>query len=72
MGLKDLTKREKEILDLLIESSSNSYIAFKLGISEKTVETHLTQVYKKIGVNCRSAAIIAVLRNIGTLREIPD
>jgi hypothetical protein len=31
-----------------------------------------TTVYKKIGVNCRSAAIIAVLRNIGTLREIPD
>lgn len=53
----DLTLRERAVLDLLRRGQSNRQIAERLVIAEKTVETHLTRVYGKLGVRGRAEAI---------------
>ena len=45
-----LTKREQEILDLVSQGCDNADIAKKLNLSESTVSTYISNVYKKIGV----------------------
>jgi LuxR family transcriptional regulator of spore coat protein len=57
-----LTKREKEIFDLLVINYSTGDIALKLGISEKTVRNHISNVIQKLGVSSRSQAIIELLK----------
>jgi DNA-binding NarL/FixJ family response regulator len=46
-----LTGREREIVQLLADGSSNKDIAASLGISVKTVETHRAKIMRKLGVN---------------------
>ncbi len=53
-----LTEREIEVLNLLLEGFSNQQIAAELRVSEKTVEKHLTSIYKKAKVSSRSEAIL--------------
>ncbi len=53
-----ITKREQEVFNLLMNGMPNKEIASLLGISEKTVEEHLTRIYSKIGVTSRSKAIL--------------
>ncbi len=57
-----LTNREKEIFDLLIKNYSTKKIAFYLGISDKTVRNHISNVIQKLSVNSRSQAIIELLK----------
>jgi ATP/maltotriose-dependent transcriptional regulator MalT len=52
-----LTRRELDVLHLLVEGFSDAQIAEKLVVSRRTVTTHLTTIYSKLGVNSRSAAI---------------
>jgi DNA-binding CsgD family transcriptional regulator len=52
-----LTQREKEALQLLAQGRRNSEISQQLHISIKTVETHLTSLYQKLGVQSRAEAI---------------
>lgn len=52
-----LSAREREIAELLARGSTNRQIAERLVISEKTVESHLTRIYTKLGVNTRMAAV---------------
>jgi pimeloyl-ACP methyl ester carboxylesterase/DNA-binding CsgD family transcriptional regulator len=54
----DLSKRERETLSLLAEGLSNSEIAERLGISEKTVRNHLSHLFDKLGVWSRAQAIV--------------
>lgn len=53
-----LTQREVEVLRLLAEGCNTPQIARVLAISKKTVEHHLTHIYDKIGVTCRTAAVV--------------
>ena len=46
----ELTGREREILALVLDGMANKQIARRLGISEKTVKGHLTNVFQRIGV----------------------
>jgi two-component system, NarL family, response regulator LiaR len=56
-----LTRREHEVLTLLARGRSNKRIAYELGISEKTVKTHVGHVFAKLGVTDRTqAALLAV------------
>jgi len=48
---KDLTPREQEILNMLLEGISPKEIAFKLNISYSTVDTHRSKLYRKLGVS---------------------
>lgn len=49
-GIASLTPREKEIFNRVTEGQMNKVVALDLGISERTVEVHRSQVMKKIGV----------------------
>ena len=51
-----LSPRELEVLRLLATGLSYEQIAQKLIVSRRTVNTHLTSIYSKLGVNTRSAA----------------
>jgi DNA-binding NarL/FixJ family response regulator len=54
----ELTEREREILALVGDGLPNKLIARKLGISEKTVKAHLTNVFRQIGVFDRTQAAL--------------
>ncbi|UCM88207.1 response regulator [Streptomyces marincola] len=54
-----LSAREREVLALVAKGTANREIARELFISEATVKTHLTHVYRKLGVNDRAAAVAA-------------
>jgi NarL family two-component system response regulator LiaR len=56
-----LTRREREVLELITRGRSNKRIALELGISEKTVKTHVGHLLAKLGVSDRTqAALLAV------------
>ena len=57
-----LTKREKEVFELLILNYSTSDIAQKLDISEKTVRNHISNVIQKLGVKGRAHAVVELIR----------
>ena len=63
----ELTDREREVLVLLASGMANKQIARRLGISEKTVKTHLTNVFQRIGVRDRTQAALWAERH-GVLR----
>ncbi|HEY6540980.1 MAG TPA: HD domain-containing phosphohydrolase [Ktedonobacteraceae bacterium] len=54
----NLTEREVEVLCLLAQGSNTPQIARRLNISKKTVEHHISHIYGKIGVTCRTAAAV--------------
>jgi DNA-binding CsgD family transcriptional regulator len=62
-----LTAREREILDLVAEGRTNAEIAAALWISPGTVRRHLENMYAKLGVHTRTAAV-ARLRRTGAAR----
>jgi DNA-binding CsgD family transcriptional regulator len=52
-----LTARQKDLLRLLAAGHTNAQIARRLGISEGTVRTHLENIYDRLGVSSRTAAV---------------
>jgi two-component system, NarL family, response regulator YdfI len=52
-----LSDRELEVLQAAARGERNKEIAFKLGITERTVKAHLASVYQKFGVDSRAAAV---------------
>ena len=61
----DLSPREQEVIELVVDGLSNKQIADRLGLTEATVKTHLTHVFEKLGVEDRTqAAMAAVKRGI--------
>jgi DNA-binding NarL/FixJ family response regulator len=58
-----LTKREKDVLNLLVKGNSNKDMADTLFISEKTVKNHLTSIFRKLNVKDRTQAAVYALRN---------
>jgi len=54
---ESLSKREREVLQMLTEGKGNKAIANSLNITINTVEKHLENIYKKVGVTSRSEAI---------------
>lgn len=57
-----LTKRERQIFRLLIQNQSTQDIASTLGISEKTVRNHISNVIQKMNVKGRTQAIIELIK----------
>ena len=60
-SIKALTKRELEILRLVAEGLTNEEIGKKIFISEKTVKTHLTNIFDKLKVNNRFKAALLLM-----------
>ena len=63
-----LTGRELEVLQLAAKGERNKEMAYKLGITERTVKAHLQSIYQKFGVDSRAAAV-AVAAGKGLLEE---
>jgi two-component system, NarL family, response regulator LiaR len=60
-----LTRRERDVLELIARGRSNKRIALELGISEKTVKTHVGHLLAKLGVTDRTqAALLAVQQGL--------
>lgn len=57
-----LSQRESEILSFVVAGLSNRGIAGKLVIGDETVKSHLRSIYRKLGVNDRTAAVAVALR----------
>ena len=57
-----LTKREREVFELLITNLTTKEIASKLSVSEKTVRNHISNVMQKLGVKGRSSAVVELLK----------
>jgi DNA-binding NarL/FixJ family response regulator len=55
--VEPLTERELGVLRLVVQGARNSEIGQRLSIAVKTVETHLTSIYGKLGVQSRAEAI---------------
>jgi len=64
---EQLSSREVEVLQLVAEGESNSDIAQQLHISQATVKSHLVNIFGKLGVSDRTAAVTSALRK-GILR----
>ena len=58
---KNLTRRELEILHLVAEGLTNEEIGKRIFISEKTVKTHLTNIFDKLKVNNRFKAALLIM-----------
>jgi DNA-binding NarL/FixJ family response regulator len=56
--LEGISPREREVFALLLDGLPNKLIAHRLGISEKTVKTHLTNIFREIGVADRLQAVL--------------
>jgi DNA-binding NarL/FixJ family response regulator len=65
-----LTEREQTVLATAAEGLTAREIGRRLGVSERTVTTHLNNIYRKLGANGRVSAVSAALR-IGVLK-LPD
>ena len=61
--LKELTEREREVLELIAKGLTNREIADKMVISEKTVKTHVSNLLDKLGLEDRTRAAIWALKH---------
>jgi DNA-binding NarL/FixJ family response regulator len=59
---KDLTRREKEVLALIVHGYSNAQIGEKLSIAMGTVKNHSKKIYEKLGVHNRVEAMLLALQ----------
>jgi DNA-binding NarL/FixJ family response regulator len=64
----DLSPRERDVLALIVDGLANKQIARRLGISEKTVKGHVTNLFQRIGVADRTQAALWAERT-GALRD---
>jgi DNA-binding NarL/FixJ family response regulator len=55
--IRELTKKQTEILDELVAGRSNKEIATRLGISDQTVNSHMKEILSRLGVRNRTQAV---------------
>lgn len=58
-----LTRRQRDVLELVVVGATNRTIGEILGITERTVEVHLTAIYERAGVENRATLVARVLRS---------
>ncbi len=62
IAYEQLQSREAEVLNFAARGMSNKEIAKELSISERTVQTHLLNIFRKLGVNSRTQAVLYALK----------
>ncbi|MDF2587265.1 MAG: two component transcriptional regulator, LuxR family [Anaerocolumna sp.] len=66
-----LTEREMVVLRSIVRGAASKEIAMDMGITERTVKAHLTNIYRKLDVNSRSEAVaLAIVKKIVIVPEI--
>ncbi len=68
----NLTKRQREILRLLQQGMDNQTIAHRISLSVKTVENHLTRIYRKLNVQSRLEAVSYAIQHPDILGSSPS
>jgi DNA-binding CsgD family transcriptional regulator len=68
----NLSKRENEVVELLLQGKSNKQIAATLGISASTVEFHLKNVYAKLELHSRTEVILKLGKSTGVIDREPQ
>ncbi|HSS88924.1 MAG TPA: helix-turn-helix transcriptional regulator [Streptosporangiaceae bacterium] len=58
-GVPDLTPRQRQLLRLVADGATNTQISRRLGISEGTVRTHMENIFERLQVSSRAAALAA-------------
>jgi DNA-binding NarL/FixJ family response regulator len=66
VALPPLTLRQAQVLELLAEGHGNKEIRYRLGIAERTVRAHLTEIFQMLGVHGRMPAVIKA-RELGLI-----
>lgn len=61
--VRGFSGRQADVLRLLIEGKANKEICRRLALSESTVKTHLAAIFRKLGVNNRTQAVVAVAKS---------
>jgi DNA-binding NarL/FixJ family response regulator len=61
-GVGEVTEREHQVLRLVGEGLTSRTIASRLGITERTVDTHVGNLYRRLGVNNRVDAVMEAMR----------
>jgi DNA-binding NarL/FixJ family response regulator len=69
-GYSDLTAREREVLKLVASGRANKEIAATLGISERTVKTHISNIFSKLELTDRTQAAL-YFHNRGLMEKDP-
>ncbi len=59
---RELTERERQVLQLVVSGAQNKEIAVRLNISERTVKAHLASIFNRLGVNSRTQAAALAVR----------
>ena len=65
-GVPNLSQRQIDVLLLLAEGHANKVIRHQLGIAERTVRSHLTEIYQALGTHSRVHAILRA-RELGVI-----
>jgi DNA-binding NarL/FixJ family response regulator len=63
VAARSLTKRESEVLQLAASGLTNASISTRLGVSVKTVESHKSRIFAKLGTSNQAAAITVAIRS---------
>ena len=58
IGIKTLTTRQSQVLDLIAQGQSNKQIAYDMGVSESTVKLHINALLRSLHVSNRTQAVI--------------
>ena len=70
LSVDDLTRRQRDVLDLIIQGKSNKEIARILGLGVGTVKIHVGALFRKLHVNRRAAVAVVgdqlILQGIST------
>lgn len=64
-SIENLSERERQVGDLVMQGMLNKQIALQLGISERTVEFHLNNIFKKLEISSRVELAIHLLKSTG-------
>lgn len=59
-----LTRREEQVMSLIATGMNTVQIAKCMGVSIRTVHTHLSNIYNKLGVANRSGALVVFMRMV--------
>jgi DNA-binding CsgD family transcriptional regulator len=60
---ENLTERERQVSNLVMQGMLNKQIALQLGISERTVEFHLNNIYSKLQINSRVELAVHLVKS---------
>ncbi len=62
-SLRQLSEREREVAEAVAEGASSARIAKRLGVSPRTITTHLSNIYERLGLSGRAALTRYVVQN---------